>query len=72
MNGFVQSGGASTAQIGEAVRIRNEHAKGSQIRKEANKVVHSQDPGVNNKYTTNDYTHSNKADQFINKHKSSG
>lgn len=52
--------GASTQQIGEAVKIRNEHKKGSPTRKEANKIVHSEDEGVKNKYTTN-YHPSNKA-----------
>jgi hypothetical protein len=64
----VQSGGASTDQIGKAVKIRNEHPKGSPIRQEANKVVHSQDPGAANKYTTKEYAHSDAAEQFIKKY----
>jgi hypothetical protein len=63
---FNQTGGASTQQLGDAVKIRNEHPKGSAVRKEANKVVHSEDPGVKNKYTTG-YDHSAAADTFVKK-----
>ena len=59
--------GASTEQIGKAVKIRNEN-KGK-IHKEACKIVHSQDPNVkNNPYTKDNYAHSDKAQAFINKH----
>ena len=59
--------GAGTEQIGTAVKIRNENR--GKIRKEANKIVHSQDPNVkNNPYTTDNYAHSDKAQAFIDKH----
>ena len=64
---FNQVGGASTSQIGEAVRIRNEYPKGHPSRKEANKIVHSQDPSTKNQYTTDNYGHSKEAQLFISK-----
>ena len=59
---------ASTAQIGEAVRIRNSAPIGSWIRNTANEIVHSQDRGVNNQFTTNNYGHSIAAQSFISKY----
>jgi hypothetical protein len=64
---YNQTGGASTKQIGEAVKVRNEHRRGSPTRQEANKIVHSQDPGTKNKYTTNNYGHSSAAQSFLQK-----
>ena len=58
----------STAQIGEAVRIRTSYPKGSWIRSTANAIVHSQDPGVKNQFTTNNYGHSKAAQNFISRY----
>jgi hypothetical protein len=70
---FNQSGGASELQIGQAVKLRNENplvnGKGNSIRIEANLIVHSQDPGVNNRYTTPNYQDSVLAEKFIESNK---
>lgn len=62
-----QTGGASTQQIGNAVKVRNEHRKGSPTRQEANKIVHSQDSGTSNQYTTENYAPSPAAEKFLQK-----
>ena len=58
----------STAQIGEAVRIRIGAPPGSWIRSTANAIVHAQDHGVNNRFTTNNFGHSKAAQNFISKY----
>jgi len=57
--------GASPQQIGQAVQIRNQYSPGHPVRIEANKIGHSQDYGVKNAYTTNNYAPSPQAQKFI-------
>ena len=54
-------------QMGQAVQIRNMYPEGHPIRREANKIVHSEDPGKVNQYTSN-YQHSTLVQKFIDKH----
>jgi hypothetical protein len=56
--------GASPLQIGQAVQIRNMYPIGHPVRQIANMVVHSEDDGVNNIYTSN-YKPSSAAQFFI-------
>lgn len=46
----VQTGGASDKQTGKAVRLRKEFPKGTNERKELNKIVHAEDPDNAAKY----------------------
>lgn len=63
-----QSGGASTSQIGEAVKARQQYKDvDKKIVKEANAIVHGDDKGVKNKYTTDNYAPSKAAEKFLNK-----
>jgi hypothetical protein len=50
-----------------AVQIHNQYPEGHPIRREANKIVHSEDPGKVNQYTSN-YQHSTLVQKFIDKH----
>ena len=54
-------------QMGQAVQIRNMYPEGHPIRREANKIVHSEKPDPVNIYTSN-YQHSPHAQKFIDKH----
>ncbi len=56
--------GASPLEIGQAVQIRNMYPTGHPVRHIANMIVHSEDFGVNNIYTSN-YEPSPAAQSFI-------